>query len=522
MHREIDGYVTEVPYNFAYYPEISPAFLRLAANSRALPFPSSGRLRYLELGYGGGISLNVHAAASPGAYWGTDVNPVHVAGAERLAECAHSGLNVLGVTFEELLTFPDLPQFDVIVALGVWSWVSESNRKAIVELLRKCLVDGGLFCLNSLALPKNAGVVPLQRLLRLHAKIGSGTRNSVAALQSGIHLATSLRDAGSAYFDNAAFSEVLEMVGQASPQNVIHEYMQENWRPELLADTAAKLREASLQFVGSMSPLDQYDDLNFPSNGLQTLSKIDDFWLRETAKEFLRPRKIRCDLFVKSNAYVPGVKPAALDRGLSFVLVVPLFHAKSMMTKTPAGEIALNGPAFSEILDLLGSRDYRPKTLGEMIDALAPKDFEERAIFRALMILIDAGIAHPAQATSVAPEKVEACRRLNDEFLRRSLTDDDIVVLASPVTGGGVPVPRIQRIFLWAVRNGANTPNEWAAFVSRAIAIEEATPLAAVRGKAPLEIDLQKEALYFFTCLPVFAALMILPNAPADRATTAG
>ena len=522
MHREIDGYVTEVPYNFAYYREISPAFLRLAANSRSLPFPSPGRLRYLELGYGGGISLNVHAAASPGEYWGTDANPVHVADTARLAERSHSGLNVLSMTFQELLTFPDLPQFDVIVALGVWSWVSASNRKVIVDLLRKHLVDGGLFCLNSLALPKNAGVVPLQRLLRLHAKIGAETQSYPVALQSGIQLASNLRDAGSAYFDNAAASEELDMVRHTSPQNVIHEYLHEHWRPALLADTATELREASMQFVGDMSPLDQYDDLNFTPKGLQTLSAIDDFWLRETAKEFLRPRKIRYDLFVKSSAHIPGATTVAIDRALAFVLVVPLFHAKSVTAKTPTGEFALRDSPFDELLEILGQRDYRAKTLGEMIDALTLKGIEDKAIFRAMMILVRAGIAHPARATAAAPEAVEACRRLNDEFLRRSLTDDDIGVLASPVTGGGVPVPRIQRLFLWALRNGANSPNEWAAFVSQAIATGKAASTAAAPGKAPFATDLQKEALNFLTCLPVFAALMILPSAPADHASTAG
>jgi hypothetical protein len=45
--------------------------------TRGLAAPSSKSLRYPELGFGQGLSLLIHAAATRGEYWGTDFNPTH-------------------------------------------------------------------------------------------------------------------------------------------------------------------------------------------------------------------------------------------------------------------------------------------------------------------------------------------------------------------------------------------------------------------------------------------------------------
>ncbi len=199
MDDEFEGYVTATPYTHVYYPESAPSRLQLVTCNRSVRFPSSRPLRYLELGYGNGVSLNIHAAASPGEYWGTDINPAHAAAANALAAASGSGLKALSISFEELLARPDLPQFDVVVALGVWSWVSDANRKTIVELLRRNLVEGGVFCMSSVTLPGLGELIPLQRLLRLNLKRGGTEGTIFEKLDAGLGLATALQKAGSPF-----------------------------------------------------------------------------------------------------------------------------------------------------------------------------------------------------------------------------------------------------------------------------------------------------------------------------------
>jgi SAM-dependent methyltransferase len=302
MDEEFEGYVTATPYTHVYYPESAPSRLQLITYNRSIPFPSSRPLRYLELGYGNGVSLNIHAAASPGEYWGADINTAHVATANSLATASGSGLKALASSFEELLERPDLPQFDVIVALGVWSWVSDANRKTIVELLRRKLVEGGIFCMSSIAMPGFGELAPLQHLLRLNLKRGGIGGTIFDKLASGLGLATALQKAGSQFLaEESRAGRMLEGSKTANPNYLVHEYLHEHWKPSFFAETAATLGEAGLRFVASERLLDQFDELNFGPEALDLLASIDDLWLRETARDFLRSGHVKGDIYVKRN-----------------------------------------------------------------------------------------------------------------------------------------------------------------------------------------------------------------------------
>jgi predicted nicotinamide N-methyase len=121
------GYVTEIEYTYGYYRELCPGLLRLACLSAGIAPPNSKALNYLELGYGQGLSLNIHAAANAGEFWGTDFNPVQTAHARAFAEASGSNVKALNDSFAELSARSDLPEFDVIALHGIWTWISEET-----------------------------------------------------------------------------------------------------------------------------------------------------------------------------------------------------------------------------------------------------------------------------------------------------------------------------------------------------------------------------------------------------------
>src|SRR5262245_54542323 len=79
MDPRASGYITEIGYPHDYQQELAPALLSLAALNGGTLTHTAKPLRYLELGFGQGLSLAIHAAACPGEYWGTDINAAHVA-----------------------------------------------------------------------------------------------------------------------------------------------------------------------------------------------------------------------------------------------------------------------------------------------------------------------------------------------------------------------------------------------------------------------------------------------------------
>jgi len=70
-----------------------------------------------------------------------------------------------------------------------------------------------------------------------------------------------------------------------------------------------------------------------------------------------------------------------------------------------------------------------------------------------------------------ATRQVQArCQALNRHLCERAQFGNDIETLASPVTGGGVAVNRLQQLFLRALQHGMQQPQEWAQSVWQVLA----------------------------------------------------
>ncbi len=150
------GYVTQLDYSYGYYRELNPAMLRLVCLCSAIEPQLRDRPSYLELGFGQGLSINLHAAATEGRFWGTDFNPGQAVRARELAAASGADLHLLDDSFEEFAARTDLPDFDIIALHGIWSWISDANRKTILDIVRRKLRAGGHY-LRQLQLPARMG-----------------------------------------------------------------------------------------------------------------------------------------------------------------------------------------------------------------------------------------------------------------------------------------------------------------------------------------------------------------------------
>lgn len=136
------GYISDIGYTFGYYPELNPERLKLAFLNCRLAFPEVGTA--CELGFGQGVSTNLHAAASITQWFGTDFNPSQASFARQMADISGSGAQLFDESFSEFGAQPDMPDFDFIAIHGIWSWISDENRSVIVNFIRKKLKVGGV------------------------------------------------------------------------------------------------------------------------------------------------------------------------------------------------------------------------------------------------------------------------------------------------------------------------------------------------------------------------------------------
>ncbi len=156
----------QLAYQHAYYHRQAPAYLAaLAAHAGAGPPDLSQPFTYVDIGCGTGITALLTAASHPTArVIGIDIDPGQIAGARALAAAA--GLANLSY-LEADLAAPDLdlPDFDMAVLNGMWSWIGAAAREGVLRLLARRLRPGGLVYVSYNALPGAAPMQPLRDLL---------------------------------------------------------------------------------------------------------------------------------------------------------------------------------------------------------------------------------------------------------------------------------------------------------------------------------------------------------------------
>ena len=127
MHRSEDP-CTGADSAHGYHRHLNPGELRLAALAAGYAPTRGDDFSYLELGFGQGVSVGFHAAATAGTYWGTDANPGHAERARALAAASGAQAHLSDDAFWEFAVRSDLPDFDYIALHGVWSWITDESR----------------------------------------------------------------------------------------------------------------------------------------------------------------------------------------------------------------------------------------------------------------------------------------------------------------------------------------------------------------------------------------------------------
>jgi SAM-dependent methyltransferase len=457
------GYVTEVEYTYGYYRELCPSLLRLACVSAGIAPPSRTPLHYLELGYGQGLSINIHAAAVDGEFWGTDFNPTQVAHARAIAEAAGAGAKLFEDSFVDFAARPDLPEFDIIGLHGIWTWISEENSRVIVDLIRRKLRAGGIVYISYNCLPGWAASVPLRHLMKLHADFAAEASGLLAKLDGAVVFAQQVIDSGALFFHgNPAVAERLKRMSSMERHYLAHEYFTQDWRVMHFSELAQWLSDAKLSFVASAHLLDHVEAVNLTEAGQKLLASISHPVLRQSVRDYFVNQQFRRDIFAKGHRRLTPLEQSEAFRQQSFVL---LMNANDVPMKVTGslGEATLQEQIYRPVVAALADDAYAPKTLAQL--AAHPKlgSLTAQQLLQAVLVLTGAGCVHPAQEPS--RQARARCAAMNRYLCEHARSSPNVMFLASPVCGGGVLVPRFHQLFLLAAQHGKGTPSDQAAFV---------------------------------------------------------
>ena len=509
MNNWTSGYVADIGYTYGYYLELNPQRVKLAFLNAGLVAPEFGTA--CELGFGQGLSANMHSAASVCSWHGTDFNPAQASFAQELASVSGADAHLYDEAFDEFAK-RDMPEFDYIGLHGIWSWISDENRQVIVDFIRKKLKVGGVLYISYNTLPGWGTFAPMRHLMTEHAEvIGADGVGIVSRIDGALEFTEKLLATNPAFSRaNPLINEKIKQIKGQNRHYLAHEYFNRDWHPMHFAMMAKWMESAKLTFACSAHYLDHLDALNLTSEQLGFLKEIHDPMFKQTIRDFMVNQQFRRDYWVKGTRTLTTLEQAEQLREQRFVMSAYRPDVSLKVTGS-LGEATLNENIYAPVLDLMS--DFKARTLAQMEQLVKDKGIKSGQLSQAVLLLCGNGTLTAVQDDTAITKAKKHTAKLNTHLMLKARSSNDVTYLASPVTGGGVNVGRFQQLFLLALEHGKKKPEDWASFVAEILA---AQGQKIVKEGKPLETpeehmaELTTQAHEFSVKqLPIFKALQI-------------
>ena len=473
------GYVADIGYTYGYYFELNPQRVKLAFLNAGLVAPEFGTA--CELGFGQGLSANMHAAASVCSWHGTDFNPAQAGFAQELATVSGANAHLFDEAFAEFSS-RDLPEFDYIGLHGIWSWISDENRTVIVDFIRKKLKVGGVLYISYNTLPGWGTFAPMRHLMTEHAEIiGADGVGIVSRIDGALDFTEKLL-ATNPLFARAnplVADRIIKIKGQ-NRYYLAHEYFNRDWHPMHFGKMGQWLEPAKLTYACSAHYLDAVEAVNLTPEQQAFLKDIHDPMFKQTVRDFMVNQQFRKDYWVKGARRLTPLEQA---QGLRDQRLIMTAHRPDVTLKVTGalGDSTLLEKVYAPVLDLMA--DHKIRSLAQIEQSVKDAGITFAQLIQTVLVLCGNATLTAVQYDAAITKAKNNTDKLNTHLMLMARSSNDIGALASPVTGGGVGVGRFHQLFVLAMQQGKKKPEDWAAFVAQILAsqgqkiVKEGKPL---------------------------------------------
>jgi len=509
MHDWSAGYVADIGYTYGAYAELNPLRIQLAFLGAGLAFPEAGTA--CELGFGQGMSINAHAAASMTQWYGTDFNPTQAGFAQELARITGSGAKLWDQSFAEFCQRDDLPDFDFIGLHGIWSWVSDTNRGLIVDFLQRKLKVGGVVYISYNTTPGHAPMTPVRELLNEHsAKLSPAGSSTGSRVTSALGFMDKLMASNPRYLmANPELKARFEKIRIQDAHYLAHEYFNRDWTPMPFARVADLLSEAKLSFACSANFTDHVEPFNLTPEQRALLKEIESSSFRETVRDFMLNQQFRRDYWVRGPREL-NANTRLAELAQQRVVLTGAREKVPARIQAPVGEVVLSEEIYGEILRVLA--DNQAHSLGEIMEAARHK-ISWSQLIQATNVLLGISQISPASPANVTEKVRPAVSAMNRQLLQLVHSQSSISFLVSPVTAGVIHIGRINLLFAAAFQSGLESEEPLADYVLK-ILFDSGQRLL-VEGKSLQSREenravLLRNAGEFLAQLPIYRKLGLL------------
>ena len=462
MSKWDSGYVSDIAYTYGYYLELNPLRSQLALLHSGSICPKFETA--CELGFGQGLSTNFHATASTTEWYGTDFNPSQASFAQHLNSVSQAGAKLYDEAFEEFCNRSDLPEFDFIGLHGIWSWISDKNRKILVDFIGKKLKVGGVLYVSYNTLPGWAAFLPMQHLMTEHAnRMSAPSQNIQDRVGSAIEFADNLLNTSPVYsIKNPTVKDRIEKLKGMSKAYLAHEYFNRDWHPMHFGSFSKLIEPAKVQFACSASYLEHIDVVNLTKEQQEFMNSVPDPMFKQSIRDFMVDQQFRKDYWVKGIRQYSALEKSELFKSHEIILQSARTDIPKKVNGT-LGEATLTPEVYEPILDVLGN--HKPISIGQLLEKVKDKNIDLAKLAQAVMILASDARVNSVQDSKESKTVKPQTSRLNNYIIERSRSRSDINFLISPLTATGISADRLEQLFLLAYKEGRKQPQEWVPYV---------------------------------------------------------
>jgi trans-aconitate methyltransferase len=357
-----------VVYPSMVFEQTHPDRLRALAQIHGLAAPEVDTARVLEIAGGDGLNLIALAAAYPGmSCQGFDLAETAVARGQALIAAA--GLSNVELQVCDILDARErypAGSFDYIIAHGVYAWVPEHVRTAIMALIGHALAPEGVAFVSYNAMP-GGYVRMMMRDMLLHALEGTeGIDEKIAITHQCLELFSKSHDGDDAVV-TALRKQAASMLER--PDSVLfHDELGGIFAPQRLTDVVAQAREHGLAFLTDDSGVRINLDGFLPA-GITPKGDLDALAVRAAqAADYSTVRFFRQSLFVRSGQQPLRVfDPQMLD---GLWMSCSLMKDEDGSYRSGRSTFVLNDEEIAHMIDAVSARTpERFPFAGKVLDA---------------------------------------------------------------------------------------------------------------------------------------------------------
>jgi methyltransferase-like protein len=436
-------------------PYVSRAFIqthpqRLAFIGRLFgmnPTPPS-IARVLELGCASGGNLIPLAQRYPGMeILGLDLSKVQVE--QGMAEIKALGLKNIELRQADLGAYKPAKdgKFDYVLCHGVYSWVPESVRDAIMRICREALTENGIAYISYNCYPGWKMREIIRDAMNFHAGTRPTPAERVQQSRAIINFITEISE------KDSAFGKILQaeadLLKVVSDDYLLHEHLEEHNEPCYFKDFVAKAGASKLAYLGE-AQLEEMIPHHLGPKVMDALNRVSggNILAIEQYLDFFRNRRFRRTLLVREEL-AAGLKRDISAEGLAKFHVAGAFKIEGYAPLHTTVEQKFSD---SEGRNLASTQPMAKAMMHALNDAwpetLTIPQWKEKATAK----LKD------------HPEHLQGADKLFEEVLVRGFANGLFHVVDEPVTSGSADIEKpVASSFarLRASNNSREVSNSW-------------------------------------------------------------